>query len=406
MRVLLLTLTGFGNKVLDVLLEKDCEVKYLLTREKIKPFPFYKEEDIQEYARGKGAEVLDEFGWDDVAKIIEDWKPDLLLVASFHRIIPERIISSVPLSVNIHPSLLPEYRGPTPIDWALYNGERETGVTAHFLVKEIDAGDILIQKRIHIEKGDNKNTMMEKLAVLASEVAGELIGKIEGGTLKPVKQDVSKATYHPEFGKYMSEKSVVVVMGGSLKKDENSKWRTTNLDEGDDFGVTGDRLRVVAASYLHKNAPGRSILSLGGTGHYEDVKDMVPVSSVIKSELVDLGVSEDRIEVETNSGNTFQQLKELNKIIRESRFENVIIISNRYHILRIQSMIDCNKELKEEFGKIEVELVSAEDVLIEHNPEEWKEIIDSAYKSEEMKKRIKQEEEGVSQIIEGTYKLQ
>ena len=62
--------------------------------------------------------------------------------------------------------------------------------------------------------------------------------------------------------------------------------------------------------------------------------------------------------------------------------------------------------MKEEFGKIEVELVSAEDVLIEHNPEEWKEIIDSAYKSEEMKKRIKQEEEGVSQIIEGTYKLQ
>lgn len=199
MRILLFTLTGFGNKVLDLLLKRSCEVIAIFTRPEKGPFPYYPEENITQYAIKKGIRAYEEFNWDQVEKIITDSQPDLLLVATFHRIIPQKIISLVPLSVNIHPSLLPRYRGATPIAWAIFNKEIETGITAHLLIEKLDAGDILIQKKIPIEKDDTDSSLRKKLAILAMDVVQELVEQIKMNSLRPIPQNEEKATYFPKF---------------------------------------------------------------------------------------------------------------------------------------------------------------------------------------------------------------
>jgi len=202
MKVLLFALTGFGNKVLDTLIEDSCEVKYLFCRKENGPFPYYDEEDLESYAHKKGITVNSDFCWNEVEAVIEKNHPELLLVSTFHKIIPEKIINLVPLCVNLHPSLLPKYGGPTPIDWVLYYNEKITGVTAHLISEKMDAGDILIQKTVLIEKKDNKSKLMKKMAELSTAVVKELLKQIRADTLKPVRQDLNQINYLPKFNQH------------------------------------------------------------------------------------------------------------------------------------------------------------------------------------------------------------
>jgi len=188
MRIILFALTGFGNKVLDKLLEESCEVKAIFTRKEKGPFPYYSEENLASYAAKKQITVYDDFDWEQVEKIIKKANPDLILVATFHKIIPQKIISLTPLAVNLHPSLLPKYKGATPVTQVLNNQERKTGITVHLLTEEVDSGDILIQKEIGIEKKDNEGSLRKKLAFSAAETTQELIMLIKNNSLKATPQ--------------------------------------------------------------------------------------------------------------------------------------------------------------------------------------------------------------------------
>jgi len=199
MRVILFAITGFGNRALDVLLRESCEV-ILFTRKTRETSPYYPGvENLIVCAEKRGIKVYNDFTWDEAEKIIKEFVPELLLVDTFHRIIPSRIIGLAPLSVNIHPSLLPKYRGPTPIDWALYNQEKETGITAHLAVEEVDKGDILIQKTVLIEMDDNKKTLTQKLIDLSGDVISRLLEDIKKKNLNPQPQDEKNATFFPRF---------------------------------------------------------------------------------------------------------------------------------------------------------------------------------------------------------------
>jgi len=199
-------------------------------------------------------------------------------------------------------------------------------------------------------------------------------------------------------------KKAIVILGGGLIKDKNGSWRTTNFNEGDNFGASGDRLRVVAGSYLYKDSP-QLIIASGGKGQYKDIPGAPAVAEIIKKELIKLDVLSEDIFLENNSGNTWQQLQELKKIINKMELNKVIIVSNRWHLPRVQTMIEKDQELANTFNKGQIKLVSAEDVVIKYEPEKWKKIIDSAYNSKEMKKRIALEKKGVREIKEGKYKL-
>ena len=205
---------------------------------------------------------------------------------------------------------------------------------------------------------------------------------------------------------FVNKKTAIVILGGGLKKDETGKWRTTNYDEPDDnFGVSGDRLRVVAAGYLYKNNPEQIIIASGGKGQLKDIPDAPTVSEVLRKELMELGVPEKIIIEEKNSGNTYQQLQEIKKIINDKKLKNIGILSNEWHLPRTKEMMETLPELKEIFNLTKVEFLSAEKICLEYDRETWQEIIEQAYQSEELKKQIELEQKGVQDIKEGRYKI-
>lgn len=199
---------------------------------------------------------------------------------------------------------------------------------------------------------------------------------------------------------------VIAVLGGGLKKDADGRWRTTNYDEpGDKFGVSGDRLRVVAARYLYKSNPEQIIITSGGKGQLKDIPGAPTVSEVLRRELIELGVSEEMIIEENNSGNSYEQLREIKKIIGEKELKGIGFLSNDWHLPRIKAMIEQFEELKEILDLTKIEFLSAEKICLEYDKEAWQEIIERAYKSEGLKERIKREQKGIQDIKQGRYKI-
>ena len=127
----------------------------------------------------------------------ESDSPDVIFVIDFGQIIREPYLSC--MCLNIHPSLLPEYRGATPIQRALLEGRTYTGVTLFRLNKEMDTGDIAAQRRIDIHPDDNASDLYEKLAGLGCDMAFAAIQDLAGLTF--TKQDDSRATYAPKLEK-------------------------------------------------------------------------------------------------------------------------------------------------------------------------------------------------------------
>lgn len=121
-------------------------------------------------------------------KAIQDAQPDLIAVVAF-RILPPAVFT-IPQkgTVNLHASLLPKYRGAAPIQWALINGERETGVTTFFIEKSVDTGNILLQDSVRIDRDDDAGTLTEKLSRIGADLLLRTIDGIEAGSLKAMPQ--------------------------------------------------------------------------------------------------------------------------------------------------------------------------------------------------------------------------
>ena len=143
---------------------------------------------------------------------IKAMKPDIIFSFYYRQMISEEILAIPPKgALNLHGSLLPKYRGRAPVNWVLVNGEKETGVTLHVMVKKPDAGDIVAQKKIRIDEQDNALTLYQKLVPLTREILIETVPQLAKGTAKKIPQDHSKATYFggrkPEDGKIDWSKS-------------------------------------------------------------------------------------------------------------------------------------------------------------------------------------------------------
>ena len=126
------------------------------------------------------------------------WKPDLIAVAAFGRILPPAILSLPPRGcINVHGSLLPKYRGAGPIQWAIINGETETGVTTMLMDEGMDTGAMLLQEIIPITADDTAGSLAPRLAELGGRLLVETIVRLKAGTLVPQPQDSSQATLAP-----------------------------------------------------------------------------------------------------------------------------------------------------------------------------------------------------------------
>lgn len=131
-------------------------------------------------------------------QVLAGWKPDLIAVTAFGRILPPAILSLPPRGcINVHGSLLPKYRGAGPIQWAVINGETETGITTMLMEEGMDTGAILLQEAIPITPDDTAGTLSPRLAELGGRLLVETIARLQAGTLVPQQQDSSQATLAP-----------------------------------------------------------------------------------------------------------------------------------------------------------------------------------------------------------------
>lgn len=136
---------------------------------------------------------------ENVQKVLS-YQPDLIVTAAYGQILPESLLK-VPKygCINVHASLLPKYRGGAPIHKAIIEGETETGVTIMYMVKALDAGDMIAQRAIPITEVDHVGTMHDKLSQVGAELLIDTLPSLLKGEITPIPQDETQVTYAPNI---------------------------------------------------------------------------------------------------------------------------------------------------------------------------------------------------------------
>lgn len=153
---------------------------------------------VAQVARELGVPVLQPVKLRDpaVVEALRALRPDVIVTVAYGKIIPPQILTLPPLGcINVHPSLLPKYRGASPIQAALANGERETGVTIMYQSEALDAGDIILQRRVPIAPDDTAQTLEARLAEEGAHALVEALVLIADGKVPRLPQDESQTTY-------------------------------------------------------------------------------------------------------------------------------------------------------------------------------------------------------------------
>ena len=151
---------------------------------------------VKKFALEKGIEVFQPTKIREDYQKILDINPDLIVTCAYGQIIPKELLDFPKYGcINIHASLLPDYRGGAPIHKAVMDGKDKTGVTIMYMDEKMDSGDILYQKEIEITSEDNTSSMFNKLSVLGKEMIGEFLPKLLSGDFTRTKQDEGKVTY-------------------------------------------------------------------------------------------------------------------------------------------------------------------------------------------------------------------
>lgn len=136
-------------------------------------------------------------GSDELQQVI-DLHADLIITAAFGQFLPTRMLQSVKVAaVNVHGSLLPKYRGGAPVQYAIMNGDQETGISLIYMVKKMDAGDILAQQAIPITKNDDTGSMFAKLSIVGRNLLLDTLPKLLAGDVHPIEQDESQVVFSP-----------------------------------------------------------------------------------------------------------------------------------------------------------------------------------------------------------------
>ncbi len=147
---------------------------------------------LKAFAEEQGLNILtpEKIGDPEAVEALAALKPDLFVVVAYGQYIPSRVIALARHeAINVHPSLLPKYRGSAPIQWAIANGDKTTGVSIIYLAPKMDAGDILRQEQYPVEHDDTSKTLHDKLAVLGAQLLVKAIDDIRNGTVTRAVQD-------------------------------------------------------------------------------------------------------------------------------------------------------------------------------------------------------------------------
>ena len=154
--------------------------------------------DVKKYALEKELAVYQPETLKDgaIKRILEELNPDIIVVVAYGKILPEYVLKFPKYGcINVHGSLLPEYRGASPIQRAVIDGKKVTGVTTMFMDKGLDTGDMLLCREYEIGENTNTGEAFDDLSKIGAELLLETLEGLEKGTITPKKQDESKATY-------------------------------------------------------------------------------------------------------------------------------------------------------------------------------------------------------------------
>lgn len=202
MKILFMGTPEFAVASLQALVEAGYDICAVFTRPdqkknrgmKLLPPP------VKEYALGQNIPVYqpEQVKSEETFQLIQELNPSLIVVAAYGMILPESILQFPPLGcINVHSSLLPQYRGAAPINWAVVNGDAKTGVTIMDMVLELDAGDIISQISTEISLDETVETVHDRLAQLGGTLLVKTVGDIEGGIATRIPQDLAEVTYAP-----------------------------------------------------------------------------------------------------------------------------------------------------------------------------------------------------------------
>lgn len=201
---------------------------------------------VKEYAGSLGISVLTPEKLDEVfVKEVGTFGADLAIVVAYGKILPELLINSFSKGVlNVHYSLLPRWRGASPVESALLNGDEKTGVTVQKMVKQLDAGDIVAATEIDILPEDTTATLRPHLIVLGAELLIDILPRYLNNEITPTPQDESRVTHAPKFSKADGEINL---------QDEPllnwRKYRAFFVWPGTYFFEDGKRIKITKASY-------------------------------------------------------------------------------------------------------------------------------------------------------------
>ena len=212
-----------------------------LTAPPVKEFAVKHGIDVLQHSKIKTLEFVEQ---------IRILKPDLFVTAAYGKILSKELLEVPPLGcINVHGSLLPAYRGAAPINWAVINGEKTTGITTMFTDVGLDTGDMLLRSELAIGLDSTVGELHDKLAILGAEVLKNTLTQLENGKLKRKPQDEALASYAPIMSKELG-----LIDWNKTAQEIHNLVRGTDPWPGAYTFLNGDRMRIWRTSLVSNKA--------------------------------------------------------------------------------------------------------------------------------------------------------
>lgn len=221
---------------------------------------------VKEVALARNIPVFqpENFREEETVEQLRALQPDVVAVVAYGRILPQKVLDIVPNGfINIHASLLPQYRGSAPYQWAVLDGLEETGVSAQYMARQMDAGDVVGIRKTPIGADETAGELLDRLAVLGADLLSETLTKYANNALVPTKQDESKVTMAP-----MLDKTMCPIDFTKTARQVHNKVRGLNPWPVATAQIGGNNFKIYATVIVDNptNAPAGTILGLTKTG--------------------------------------------------------------------------------------------------------------------------------------------
>lgn len=222
MKIVFFGSDSFSIKALEACLHSGMELSQVVTTPPQKKGRGLKLEssEIFDYCQTKGLPVIEYPTLRDpkVARELLALRPDIFVVASYGKLIPNNLLEIPKYRLNVHPSLLPKYRGAAPIHWPILNGDKETGVSIIDIAEKLDQGDIYFQEKIAIDPRTDAAELASELARFSYGVLKKVLAQVKDGQLRGTPQNEAEATLAPQLSKQDGELSLAAMTAVAMDR--------------------------------------------------------------------------------------------------------------------------------------------------------------------------------------------